>query len=92
MLAAALNTLLATDDTALWKFSSDSMVAGASPGTTFHGDWFGAWDPTVQAMWTDNCINKNLNCSGGDLGNGYMMKMYSGFTQTANPRLVPIPS
>jgi len=42
-------------------------------------------------MWTDNCINKLLNCSAGVLGNGYQMKMYSGFTWNANPRLVPIP-
>ena len=44
------------------------------------------------AMWTDNCINKMLNCSGGDLGNGYKMKMYAGFSWNANPRLVPVPS
>jgi hypothetical protein len=25
-------------------------------------------------MWTDNCINKMLNCSGGDLGNGMQLK------------------
>jgi hypothetical protein len=39
-------------------------------------------------MWTDNCINKLLNCSGGDLGNGKQLKMFSGFTWNANPRLV----
>jgi hypothetical protein len=43
------------------------------------------------AMWTDNCINKLLNCSAGILGNGKQIKMYSGFSWTANPRLVPIP-
>jgi hypothetical protein len=55
-------------------FSSDAMVPEAVPGTTFHADYFEAWDPTVKAMWTDNCINKMLNCSAGDLGNGRQLK------------------
>jgi hypothetical protein len=80
------------DDTSKWSLSSDSMAPGSPPGYTLHGDWFGAWDNNVMAMWTDNCINKLLNCSAGDLGNGQRMKMYSGFTWNANPRLVPIPS
>jgi hypothetical protein len=42
-------------------------------------------------MWMDNCINKLLNCSAGDLGNGKMMKQFAGFSWTANPRLVPVP-
>ena len=85
-------TVLSTDDTSTWHYSSDEMIPGTAPGTTFHGDWFGAWDPTVMAMWMDNCINKDLNCSAGNLGNGYGMKTSAGFTWTANPRLVPIPS
>jgi hypothetical protein len=79
------------DDTSKWHFSSDEMVPGAVPGYTFHADWFGAWDNTIMAMWMDNCINKNLSCSGGELGNGQGMRMYSGFSWTANPRLVPVP-
>jgi hypothetical protein len=44
-------------------------------------------------MWTDNCIDKMLNCSGGDLGNG---KQLAGASQPAYgwnipQRLVPIP-
>ena len=86
-------TIESTDDTTLWHYASDEMIAGGAPGSTFHADWFGAWDPVVQSMWTDNCINKNLNCSGGNLGNGFVMKMYSGFTTGEPvPRLVPIPS
>lgn len=72
-----------------WRLSSDEMVPGVAPGTTFHADWFGAWDNNVQAMWTDNCINKLLNCSGGHLGNGKQLKQRVGFSWTANPRLVP---
>ena len=60
--------------TAGMHLSSDAMVPNAAPGTTFHADYFEAWDPIVKAMWTDNCINKMLNCSGGDLGNGMQLK------------------
>ncbi len=64
-----------------WHLSSDEMPGTPMkrPGSTFHADWFGAWDDTVLAMWSDNCISKLLNCSGGDLGNGKQMKMYAGY-------------
>ena len=88
----AVYTIAAGDDTKLWAFSSDSMAPNEPRGSTFHADWFGAWDNTIMSMWMDNCIDKQLSCQGGELGNGKMMKMYSGFSWTANPRLVPIPS
>jgi hypothetical protein len=84
-------TVAPGDDTSKWHFSSDEMVPDQPAGYTFHADWFGAWDNTVMSMWMDNCINKLLNCSAGNLGNGKGMKMFSGFSWTANPRLVPIP-
>jgi hypothetical protein len=87
-------TIAPGDDTTLWRFSSDEMM-NTAPGVTFHGDWFGAWDPTVQAMWTDNCINKDLSCQSGNLGNGYGMKNTFGpigITVMANPRLVAVSS
>jgi hypothetical protein len=75
-----------------WHLSSDDMPGmPMKPGSTFHTDWFGAWDDTVMQMWTDNCINKLLTCSGGDLGNGKQLKGYSGFSWNASPRLVPVP-
>jgi hypothetical protein len=85
-------SILPGDDTSKWHLSSDEMFPGHPAGYTFHADYFEGWDNNVEAMWIDNCINKMLNCSGGNLGNGYNLKMYSGFSWTANPRLVPIPS
>lgn len=77
-----------------WSLSSDTMpgMPMMRPGSTFHADWLGAWDDDVMKMWTDNCINKLLNCSGGDLGNGKQMKMRSDFSWDAKPRLVDIPA
>lgn len=75
-----------------WHLSSDEMPGMAmAPGTTFHTDWFGAWDDTILKMWHDNCINKLLNCSGGDLGNGKQLKMFKGFSWIARPHLVDPP-
>jgi hypothetical protein len=85
-------TVAPEDDTSKWKLSSDEMFPGYPAGYTLHADWFGAWDNNVMSIWTDNCINKMLNCSAGILGNGQQIKMFSGFSWNANPRLVPIPS
>jgi hypothetical protein len=68
---------------------SDGMQM--KPGTTLHADWFGAWDDGVKKMWEDNCLNKHLSCSGGDLGNGKQLKNFSGFTMNASPRLLSMP-
>jgi len=60
-------------------------------GTSFHATWFGAWDSSVMSIWTSHCIDLLLNCSGGDLGNGKQLNMFSGFSWTANPRVVSPP-
>jgi hypothetical protein len=76
-----------------WHLSSDMHPDGTMmmPGSTFHSDWMGAWDDTVMEMWTDHCIDQLLNCSGGDLGNGKQLEMFSGFSWTADPRIVDPP-
>lgn len=56
----------------LWRFSSD--MGDAVPGSTFHADWFGAWEDEVLEMWHNGCIDDLLNCSDGDLGVGLKMK------------------
>ena len=52
------------------RLSSDHMKPGAKPGETLHSDYMEQWVEEVKRMWEDHCINKGLNCSGGDLGNG----------------------
>jgi hypothetical protein len=53
-----------------WHLSSDEMMAGTVPGSTWHMDYWEAWSPTVKATWHTNCINLKLSCANGDLGNG----------------------
>lgn len=73
-----------------WHLSSDEMHPELPAGSTLHSDWFGAWDNPTEAMWMDNCINKKLNCSGGDLGNGKQIN--GGWLRArTGPRLVPDP-
>jgi hypothetical protein len=52
------------------RTASLSSDMGMPQGSSFHADYFEGWDPGVKAMWEANCINKLLNCSGGDLGYG----------------------
>jgi hypothetical protein len=79
-----------------WRLSSDDMTAMGmgmkTPGSTFHADWFGGWDDNVMKTWHDNCIDKLQSCTGGDLGNGKQLKMFSAFAWEAAPRLVPVPA
>lgn len=67
-------TILPTDRPTTWRFSSDMMQPGAAPGSTFHADWFGAWEDKLLDTWQDWCINKLLTCSSGNLGNGTTMR------------------
>jgi hypothetical protein len=78
------------------KLSSDHMKPGAKPGETMHADYIEAWVGAAKKMWHDNCIEKGLNCSGGDFGNGLMGRGMNqptyGFTIPAELARVPIPA
>ena len=76
-----------------YSLVSDDMDTspGHKRGDTFHADFFMAWDPVVHDMWEKNCIDKMLNCSAGDLGNGKQIRQSWPHSWTANPRLADIP-
>ena len=59
---------------ATWHVSSDEMVPGALPGSTFHVDYWEAWSPAVKAAWHNGCINLHLSCGGASLGDGTAIK------------------
>lgn len=80
----------ADENLASWHFSSDEMT-GQAAGSTYHADFFAAWDPIAHRMFHDNAINKLLNASGGDLGNGRQLRG-AAEAPRADPRLVPRPS
>ncbi|MFN3620000.1 MAG: DUF1996 domain-containing protein [Sphingorhabdus sp.] len=77
-----------------YSLVSDGMDTspGHKRGDTFHADFFMAWDPIVHDAWEKNCIDKLLNCSAGDLGNGKQIKQSWPHSWTANPRLVDPPT
>ncbi|MEH3102541.1 MAG: DUF1996 domain-containing protein [Sphingomonas phyllosphaerae] len=76
-----------------WYLSSDEMpgMARMPAGSTFHADWFGAWDDDVMAMWTADCLDALKSCNSGVLGGRRMMKPTAPFAWTTPRRLVPIP-
>ena len=80
-------------DADTWYFASDRMpgMAPKVSGTTFHSDWYGAWDDPTMDKWIANCIDKRLNCSGGLLGNGEIITHSAAFT-AARPHLVAAPA
>ena len=76
-----------------WYLSSDRMTGMPQmpSGSTFHADWYGAWDDATVKTWTANCIDRLLSCSAGELGDGTIMRRPTGYGLVASPRLVPIP-
>ncbi|WP_228243036.1 DUF1996 domain-containing protein [Porphyrobacter sp. GA68] len=91
----AMYEVLPTDRVKTWRFSSDAMMTPGKPaGSSFHADWFGAWEDSVLETWQEWCINKLLNCSSGDLGNGSGLtesKLYQELKKKKGQR-VPLPS
>jgi hypothetical protein len=83
--------VLPGDKPETWTFSSDAM-AGAEPGATFHADYMEAWEPEARLAWEANCLDKLLSCSGGDLGDGRIMREPDGFTFEQRPHLVAVPA
>lgn len=81
------------DDTRLWHLSSDHMMPPGSPrGASLHSDWFGAWEDDVMERWHAGCIDKLLNCSDGNLGDGAIMRRNKHYpSNSVAPRLVPVP-
>jgi hypothetical protein len=90
------------DVVANWRYSSDHMRPDLPAGSTAHADFFMAWDPQAKRWWHDNCIDRLLNCSSGNLGNGTAISfagqpMYPDATgkliyNWENPhRVIPVP-
>lgn len=76
-----------------WYLSCDRMSGSPDqrPGTCMHQDYFEGWNNRIKKAWMDHCIDRMLNCSGGDLGNGYALKPDVPVTATAATRYVAIP-
>lgn len=84
----------AGDDPTLWSLASDHMLPPAlrRPGASFHSDYWEAWEDGIRLRWERGCLDKMLNCSDGDLGDGQIMARGPHYPQPkASPRLVPVP-
>ena len=72
-----------------WYLTSDRIDPSepAPNGSTFHADWFGAWDNSIQDRWTDNCIRAMRSASNGNLCDGEQLRpaaSYDGPTRLAD--------
>jgi hypothetical protein len=59
-----------------WHLSSDHMnpTDPAPNGSTFHADWFGAWDNDIQDRWVTHCLHGELSTSNGNLCDGQQLR------------------
>jgi hypothetical protein len=90
---SAIYSIELGDEPTGWHLASDHMLPTMVPGASFHSDWFGAWEDTVLRRWEANCIDKMLDCSDGDIGDGQIMTRNKYYPYgKAQPRLVPIPT
>lgn len=81
------------DEPTLWHLSSDHMTPEMVPGSTFHSDYFEGWEDSIRLRWEAACLDKLLNCSDGDLGDGAIMLRGPHYPYgKASPRLVPVQS
>lgn len=55
------------------RLASDHMKPNAKPGETLHADYMEAWVAAAKKLWTDHCIDKGLDGSGGDMCNGQQL-------------------
>ncbi|RYZ93060.1 MAG: DUF1996 domain-containing protein [Proteobacteria bacterium] len=76
-----------------WYLSSDRMpgMAPLPNGSTFHTDWFGAWDDDILKEWHENAIEKYMSCNAGYMGSGRGLARPADFKWAADPHLVDPP-
>ena len=73
-------------DSANWYLDSDVMPGMTHDnGSTFHSDWFGAWDPDVQETWTRECIRAMRDCKGGELGDSTQLSRALAWPELLHP-------
>jgi hypothetical protein len=46
----------------------------APNGSTFHADWFGAWDNDIQDRWVTHCLHGERSASNGNLCDGQQLR------------------
>jgi hypothetical protein len=57
-----------------WYLSSDRMGVSRPNGSTFHADWFGAWEPAIQQRWVTACLQGVRSVHHGNLCDGQSLR------------------
>jgi hypothetical protein len=82
------------DNPTSWSLASDHMLPASlrRAGASFHSDYFEAWEEPIRLRWEAACIDKLLNCSDGDLGDGQILSRGKHYPRgQISPRLVAVP-
>lgn len=79
-----------------WWLSSDIGHHGqqAPNGSTLHGDWLGAWNPTLATQIHNNCIGRLAECSWDLIANNQRLQWIEHFgprhtAAYAGPKAIP---
>ena len=56
------------------RMSSDMYSQDRPGGYSGHADWFDGWDRDILETWVSECVNEELYCFGGNLGNGQALQ------------------
>ena len=86
-------TVAAGDTTGDWFLSSDRMpgMPERPAGSTLHADWFGAWDPTIIATWTQHCLREVRDSVAADFCDGTGGRQPASWVWVNPVHLSPIP-
>jgi hypothetical protein len=70
--------IVAGDNTANWRLTSDTYSPSVPGGYSLHADWFNAWDPAIMQTWITNCLVAGNDCQAHMLGDGRVMDEFNG--------------
>ena len=56
------------------RLSSDMYSHDIPGGYSGHADWFDGWDREILETWVRECVNQELYCFHGNLGNGQALQ------------------
>lgn len=66
----------AVNGTDKWRLASDNYELTTRGGLSMHADWMNGWDETIMSRIVKNCLNKNIDCGVGYLGDGEALMPY----------------
>lgn len=81
-----------TDSIEGWHLASDRTDGfNGPPGGSLHADWWGGWNNEAIDLWTEGCLRKSRNCSGGQTGTDRQLVRVSELNNYEGENFLPLP-